>query len=83
MYHCIVMRTTVTLDDDLFEMVQAQAQASGKRFGEVLSALVRRGLKARDFIPVAEGGLPVFEVPEDAPVIPGNRAKKILDEERG
>ena len=40
------MRTTVTLDDDVFEAAKAQAQASGKQLGAVLSQLARRGLRA-------------------------------------
>ena len=71
------MRTTITLDDDVFEAAQAQAQASGKTLGEVLSQLARRGLRAS--APTAtKSGLPVFKVPPDSPIIPSNRAKELL-----
>jgi alpha-D-ribose 1-methylphosphonate 5-triphosphate synthase subunit PhnI len=74
------MRTTITLDDDIFQAAQAQAQASGKKLGEVVSLLARRGLKA-----VAETterkGLPVFKVSREAPVIPSDRAGKLLSED--
>lgn len=74
------MRTTVTIDDDVFQAVRAQAEASGKRLGEVLSQIARAGLRAS-----AEtgsvNGLPVFKVPAGAEVIPTSRARSILAEE--
>ncbi|MBX3733752.1 MAG: antitoxin [Verrucomicrobiae bacterium] len=71
------MRTTVTLDNDVFEAAQAMARASGKRLGEVLSQLARRGLRA----PAETGrciGFPVFKVPPNAAVIPSSRAGDLL-----
>lgn len=74
------MRTTITLDDDVFEIAQSQAKASGKRLGEVVSALVRRGLKAAPSQP-SKKALPTFNVPPDAPIITSERVKSFLDEE--
>ena len=37
MYHRIIMRTTVTLDDDVYEAARAIVQASGKTLGQVRS----------------------------------------------
>jgi hypothetical protein len=74
------MRTTVTLDDDVFEAARAQARASGKRLGEVLSQLARRGLRAS--APTASrNGLPVFKVQPDAAIIPSSRANELLAED--
>jgi adenylyl- and sulfurtransferase ThiI len=74
------MRTTVTIDDDVFEVVQAQAQASGKRLGQVISQMVRAGLRAsRETGTVSK--LPVFKVPPGAEVIPTTRAGELLAEE--
>jgi hypothetical protein len=74
------VRTTVTLDDDVFEAARARAQASGKKLGEVLSQLARRGLRAS-----AGGanisGLPVFKVQPKAKIIPCSRAKGLLAED--
>jgi hypothetical protein len=80
MYHRIKVRTTVTLDDDVFEAAQAQARASGKRLGEVLSHLARRGLRASSST-ASRNGLPVFTVPPNAPVIPADLARELLSEE--
>jgi hypothetical protein len=76
-----VMRTTVTIDDDVFEAVKAQAQASGKRLGEVLSQIARAGLRASGGT-ASVNGLPVFKVPPGSEVIPTSRAAKLLAEER-
>jgi hypothetical protein len=74
------MRTTVTLDDDVFEAVQSLAQASGKKLGEVLSQVARRGLRASART-AKRNGLPVFRVAEDAPLIPSSRARDLLAED--
>ena len=74
------MRTTVTLDDDVFKAAQAQAQASGKKLGEVLSQLARRGLRASSQ-GANKKGLPVFEVAPNAGIIPSSRAKELLAED--
>ena len=75
------MRTTITLDDDVFESAQAQARASGKRLGEVVSALARRGLQSPPQSVTAKSGLPMFAVSKAATVIPSGRAAKLLSEE--
>jgi len=74
------MRTTVTLDNDVFEAAQAQAQASGRNLGDVLSQLARRGLRA-SAQSVAKSGLPVFKVAPDADIIPSSLAKALLAED--
>jgi hypothetical protein len=71
------MRTTVTLDDDVFEAAQALARSSGKTLGQVLSQLSRRSLKVQAETS-QKNGLPVFRVRADAPVIPSNRAGELL-----
>jgi hypothetical protein len=84
MYHYITvsnMRTTITLDDDVFESAQAQARASGKRLGEVVSALARRGLQASVQTKPRKSGLPTFSVSKASPVIPSDRASKMLAED--
>ncbi len=75
------MRTTVTLDDDVFEAVQSLAQASGKKLGQVLSQVARRGLRVSAIKTAKRKGLPVFRVAEHAPVIPSSRARDLLAED--
>ena len=71
------MRTTITLDDDVFEAARNLALSSGKTLGEVISQLSRRSLKAQ-VETRQRNGLPVFKVGADAPVIPSNRASELL-----
>ena len=74
------MRTTLSLDPDVYEAARTLADASGENLGVVVSALVRNGLTAeRDFS--AKNGLPIFQVPNDAPIIPGDLAGRLLAEE--
>lgn len=79
------MRTTVTLDDDVYEAAQAHAQATGKRLGRVLSEMARQALQPSTGRPKrsAKGAprFPVFEVPAGARLIPASRIQKALDED--
>ena len=75
------MRTTVTLDDDVFQVVQALAKASEKRIGKVLSDLVRRALRTDAKSTKRRSGLPVFKVAPDARMIPSSRASRLLSDE--
>jgi hypothetical protein len=73
------MRTTLSLDDDLYQAAVTLARASGEPLSKVVSRLLRRGLAG----PTLGGTdqFPVFSVPPGAPIIPGNRAAELLDEE--
>lgn len=73
------MRTTLTLDDDIYRAVKALAETTGRSLGGVLSALARHALQPEP--PDASGGLPVFAVPRDAEVIPTDRAGALLADE--
>jgi hypothetical protein len=76
------MRTTVTLDDDVYEAAQAYAQATGKRLGRVLSEMARQALSPPVQQPRRRASrFPAFEVPADARLIPAARVQKALDEE--
>jgi len=76
------VRTTVTLDDDIYEAAMHISRASGERLGKVLSMLARRGLKPADG-PARRTTrrFPVFDVPANAPVIPASRILRVIDEE--
>ena len=79
------MRTTVTIDDDVYEAAQAHAQAMGKRLGRVLSEMARQAIQAPGSRPKrsAKGAsrFPAFEVPTGARMIPASRIQKALDED--
>jgi hypothetical protein len=76
------MRTTVTLDQDVYDAAMHLSRVSGERFGKVLSGLARRGLRQPS--PARKTGgrrFPAFDIPADAPVIPASRIQKVIDEE--
>jgi hypothetical protein len=76
------VRTTVTLDDDIYEAAMHLSRTSGERLGKVLSTLVRRGLTPAE--PPARRStrrFPSFDIPANAPVIPASRIQRIIDEE--
>jgi len=79
------MRTTVTLDDDVYEAAQAHAQATGKRLGRVLSEMARQALQPsgrRSKRSAKKASrFPVFEVPAGTRMIPASRVQKALDED--
>lgn len=76
------MRTTITLDRDVYEAALHLSQSSGERLGKVVSELVRRALTESGPTPVsAKKRFPTFDVPPDAPIIPASRVQKVIDEE--
>ncbi|MDP9192746.1 MAG: CopG family transcriptional regulator [Acidobacteriota bacterium] len=76
------MRTTVTIDDDVYEAALARSRATGRRLGRVLSDMARVALQS---------GLPApsrkrtrfaaFDVPQGSRVISAARIRKNLDED--
>lgn len=79
------MRTTVTIDDDVYEAAQAHAQATGKRLGRVLSEMARQAIQPPGRRLQRSGKrasrFPAFEVPTDARLIPASRIQKAIDED--
>lgn len=72
------MRTTLDLGDDVLAAARSLAAEKGVSLGAAVSELARRGLQSgRDH---AEGDLPVFHVPTDAPPITPEMVDAALDE---
>jgi hypothetical protein len=76
------VRTTVRLDQDVYEAARHLSRSSGRRLGQVLSELARRGLagvqppasrKKRRF--------PSFKVPPGTPMIAVSKVQEVIDEE--
>jgi hypothetical protein len=73
------MRTTVNLDDDVFDAVKQYAQSRSLALGQAISELVRRGIHA----PVKTrrvNGLAVFDLPADAETITSEHVKRLETE---
>jgi hypothetical protein len=61
-----LVRTTLTLDDDVAELAARVAKARGLSLGKAVSDLVRRGLNAPT-PSTGKDGLVVFQLPSDSP----------------
>jgi hypothetical protein len=74
--HRSTVRTTLTLDDDIFELAARQAKLRGVSLSRTVSDLLRRGLSAptpsqdRD-------GLVVFQLPADSPPVTTEEVRRI------
>ena len=81
LYHHIV-RTTVTIDDDVYEAALASARATGRRLGRVLSDMARAALQPQPAPPSSRkrARFATFDVPEGSRVIPAARIQNALDE---
>ena len=74
--HHSVMRTTLALDDDVFECITGQANLRGVSMGRAASDLLRRGLNAST--PCEEkDGLVVFRLPLDSPSVSTDLVRRI------
>ncbi len=60
------MRTTLSLEPDVFRAAKQLAAAQSKSLGTVVSELARKGLKGSDQAPKTRNGFPVFDVPSNA-----------------
>jgi len=74
------MRTTINLDDDVFEQVKQYASSRSVALGRAASDLIRRGLNS----PIqtkAVNGIQVVVLPEGSPTVDSSRVKSLLEEE--
>jgi hypothetical protein len=75
------MRTTLSLDDDVFRLVRTYAENRSLALGKALSELVRRGLSAPVKTRVVNG-LVVFDVPEDSETVTSGLVKRLEADEQ-
>lgn len=78
-----VMRTTLTIDDDVLDASKRLAEARGTSIGEIVSELARRGLSAPASSPVdSRNGIRLFRVgPDSGEVTPEIIARLLADSE--
>lgn len=78
-WHHSDMRTTISLDDDVVQVVRSYAESRSLSFGKAISELVRRGLNA----PLATrvvNGIHVVVLPPDSPPVTTERIKELENE---
>lgn len=73
------MRTTIHLDDDIYEAVRSLAAIERTSVGKVLSRLARRALNPARAV-VSTGAFPVFEVAADSRPLTPDMVRDALDE---
>jgi hypothetical protein len=73
------MRTTLSLDDDVFQAVRSYAESRSVALGKAVSELVRRGLNAPMTTKVVNG-IPVVVLPPDSPKVTTARIKELENE---
>lgn len=76
----VPMRTTLSLEDDAVEAIEAYAKKRRVSLGKAASELIRRGtryqLRTRKV-----NGLPVLDASDDFPVVTSEQVRELLDEE--
>jgi hypothetical protein len=70
------MRTTLTLDDDVYELVRHYAEGRSQPMGKAVSELVRRGLAAPLRTKLVNG-FHVVDLPADSPPVTTEHVKRI------
>jgi len=74
------MRTTISLEDDAVEAIQAYAKCRRLSLGKAASELIRRGTRYQ-LETKQRNGLPVLDAPDDFPMITTERVRELLEEE--
>jgi hypothetical protein len=72
------MRTTLSIDDDVFREVKAYAESRDVAIGKAVSELVRRGLRAPLQTRLVNG-FHVVELPPDSPPVTTDDVEKLRD----
>ena len=81
MYDIIIyVRTTLSLDDDVFQVLKTYAEKRSLAMGKAVSELVRRGLNAPVKTRVING-LVVFDVPESSEPVTSELVKQLEADE--
>ena len=74
------MRTTLAVEDDALEALRTYARTNRIPLGKAASELIRRGSRYQLGIKRVNG-LPVFDVPDDFPMITTKQVRDLLDDE--
>jgi negative regulator of replication initiation len=74
------MRTTLNLDDDVFDLLKSYAENRSLAIGKAASELVRRGLDAPVRTRVVNG-FHVVVLPKNSPKVTSEHVKRLLEDE--
>ena len=75
------MRTTLTIDDDAFQIARRVAKGRRISIGKAVSELLRKG--AETPLPKKKvNGLMVLDLPPDSPRVTSEHVRKLLEDDR-
>ena len=75
------MRTTLSLDDDIFPLVRHYAEGRSIALGKAVSELVRRGLDSPSPMKLKRvHGIAVVVLPPDSPVVTTEHVRQLESE---
>jgi hypothetical protein len=74
------MRTTLTLDDDVYRLALREAEARHLSLGKVVSNYVRKGVKSEIKLR-RKGGLMLPELPSDSPRVDMATVRRLESEQ--
>ena len=74
------MRTTISLDDDILAAARVLAAAENTSLGAVVSRLARQGLEPSQRRLRKRGGVPVFVLPPNSPIVTAASVHAALDD---
>jgi len=77
--HHLCMRTTLSIDDDAFRLVQEHAARRSLPLGKAVSELVRRAV-ATPLPTRMVNGILVFDPPADSPRVSMEKVRELRDE---
>ncbi len=75
------MRTTLTIDDDVYEVAVRQAASRRASLGKVVSDLMRKGMHAPAKVR-QQDGVVIFDLPADSPEVTMEAVKRLESETR-
>jgi len=75
-----MMRTTLSIDDDVLQVARELSQLEGRSLGVVLSALARRGLRPQGLLAETEDGFPVFATSSGSRSVTDEDVARALEE---
>jgi len=78
--HHILMRTTLSIDDEILELVRQYAEDRSMTVGDAVTELIRKAFRTPTPTKIVDG-LRVFDVPPDSPPITTERIKELEAEE--
>jgi hypothetical protein len=77
-----LMRTTLTIDDDVLSAAHEMAQMENKSVGEVISSLARRALAPSGTAGKTRNGIPLLKTRKGAPRVTSELVQRLREELR-